>query len=369
MYLGAMQEGALGMMARNTMFIFLLIALAMTGAGLADPQPAGNLHVTSSPGLRVYVDDRFVGLTTAEHGGLQVTALSAGKHQVRVEKTGFQSQRFMVVIQARADVELKVGKLAVRRRIRRKPPEEPVDMTVGSPPMVVDDTSTPGPGNWDLNLVFTGDLSTDSDTYDSPLVDINNGRGENVQFKFEVPYVFTRDVQTDEVGNQETVNAHGVADPKVGVKYRFYDNDETALSLAVYPQVKFKFPGAQSTGSGGVADAGTTWFLPLLLTKDFAHVSITANAEVDKSTDDPHAHLFAGFGVGTRLTDRLAMLGELAGENLDSAGEERILFDLGLHLKLSDRHALVAAMGVDVEAGDGQRHHYFTVGYQKSIGK
>ena len=351
------------------MFTFLMIALAVAEAGPADPLPAGNLHVSSSPGLRVYVDNQFVGVTTAEQAGLQLPALLAAEHRVRVEKAGFQSKRFVVVIQAGTDVELKVGKLEVRRRIRRKPREEPVDMTVGSPPMVIDDTATPGPGDWEVNVTLEGDLSRDSDTYESPVVDVNYGLGEKVQLKYEVPYAFTRNVQTDEAGNEETVKARGVADSTVGVKYRFYDNDETNLSLAIYPQIEFRSPGARSRENGGVADGGTTWMLPLLLTKDFARASITANAEVEKSTDDPDAHLFAGFGAGTRFTDKLAMLGEVAGENLDSAGEKRLLFDVGFRFKISERHALVAALGLDIHAGDGQRHHYFTVGYQRFIGK
>jgi len=355
--------------ARNAMFTFLLIALAVADAGLADPLPAGNLHVSSSPGLRVYVDNRFVGVATAEQAGLQLPALLAGEHRVRVERAGFQSKRFVVVIQAGTDVELKVAKLEVRRRIRRKPREEPVDMTVGSPPMVIDDTATPGPGDWEVNVLFEGDLSSETDTYESPFFDINYGLGEKVQLKYEVPYAFTRNVQTDGAGNKERVNARGVADSTVGVKCRFYDNEETNLSLGVYPQVKFRSPGAQSMEKGGVADGGTTWSLPLLLTKDFAHASITTNANIKKSTNDPHVHVFAGFGAGTRLTDKLAMLGEVVGENLDTAGGKRILLDVGFRLKISDKHAVVAALGLDLYAGDDQRHHYFTIGYQRFIGK
>jgi hypothetical protein len=355
--------------ARKPVLTFLLIALAVAEAGQADPLPAGNLYVRSSPGLRVYVDNQFVGLTTAEQAGLQLPALLAGEHRVRVEKAGFKSKQFVVVIQAGTDVELKVGKLHVRRRIRWKPPEEPVDMTAGSPPMVIDDTATPGPRAWEVNIVFEGDLSKDSDTYESPIVDVNYGRGERVQLKYEVPYAFTRNVQPDEAGNKETLKARGVADSRVGVKYRFYDNDETNLSLAVYPQIKFRTPGTRNRENGGVADGGTTWILPLLLTKDFARASITANVRVDKSTADPHAHLFAGFGGGTRLTDRVAMLAAVAGENLDSAGERRILLDVGFRMKISERHVLVAALGLDLHAGDGQRRHYFTIGYQRFIGE
>jgi hypothetical protein len=352
----------------RTVFIVVLSVLTIAEPGLSDPPPTGNLHVSSSPGLRVYVDNKFVGLTTAEQAGLRLPALLAGDHQVRVEKAGYQSKRFAVVIQPGTVIEVNVGKLDVRRRIRRKPREEPVDMTVSSPPMVIDDTSTPGPGKWEANLVFGADLSTDSDTYESPLVDINYGVGENVQLKYEVPYAFTRNLLADEAGNKETVRARGVADSIVGVKYRFYDNDETNLSLAVYPQIEFRSPGARSSEDGGVADAATTWILPLQLTKDFARASIAANAGVEKSTDDRHLPLSAGLGAGTRLTNKLAILGEVAGKNLDNA-EKRIVFDVGLRMKISEKHTVVAALGLDLYAGDSQRHHYITVSYQRFIGK
>lgn len=71
------------MTARNAMFTFLLTALVIAEAGLADPLPEGNLHVSSPPGLRVYVDNKFIGVTTAEQAGLQVPALLAGEHRVR----------------------------------------------------------------------------------------------------------------------------------------------------------------------------------------------------------------------------------------------------------------------------------------------
>jgi hypothetical protein len=344
------------------------MALALAEAGLGDPLPAGGLHLSSSPGLRVYVDNQFVGLTTDEQAGLRIPALPVGEHRVRVEKAGFHSKRFVVVIQAGTDLELKVGRLEAWYRIRRKPPEEPVDRAAASPPMVIDDTATPGPGIWEVNFIFAGDLSTDNDTYESPIIDINRGIGEKVQLKYEVPYAFTRNVQTDAAGNRAIVNARGLGDSRVGVKYRFYDDDETNLSLAVYPQITFRSPGARSRKNGGVSD-GTTWILPLLLTKDFARVSITANADLQQSIDDTQGHLFAGFGAGTRLTDKLAVLGEVAGTNLDSATEKHVLLDVGFRMKISETHAIVAALGLDLHAGGGQRHHYFTVAYQRFIGK
>ena len=47
----------------------------------------------------------------------------------------------------RSDRDQMRGQGRVQSRIRRKKEEEPVEMTVGAPPMVTDDTDTPGDGN------------------------------------------------------------------------------------------------------------------------------------------------------------------------------------------------------------------------------
>ena len=111
--------------------------------------------------------------------------------------------------------------------------EEPVEMVVGSPPMVSDDTGTPGNGNWEINVVVDGDVSKDSKAFELPLIDINYGIGDRLQLKYEVPYVVTWNARFDENGERTTEQASGVSSSKVGVKYRFYGNDQSGLALAV----------------------------------------------------------------------------------------------------------------------------------------
>lgn len=76
--------------------------------------------------------------------------------------------------------------------------------------MLLDDTDTPGDGNWEINVIFDGELSADGDRYESPLMDINYGLHQNVQLKYEVPYAFTR--------NGSSGDGHGIGDSMVGVK-------------------------------------------------------------------------------------------------------------------------------------------------------
>ncbi len=242
---------------------------------------------------------------------------------------------------------------------------EPIEMTVGSPPMISDDTGTPGPKNWEINAVFDAVLSKDSKSYEVPLWDINYGVGENIQLKYEVPYVFT-----DEAG----AKSRGLANSEFGVKYRFYDNEKNGLSIAVYPQIGFRTPGSkieggrEEGGEGGVAEKGTTYALPFLLTKEFGKFSVTANIAGERSSEDTRIETSASLGAGTRLTDKLAILLEIAGSDLNTAEEKRVLANLGLKFKLSDKHAVVFSAGRDIYAAPGSRScSYVTLAYQRFI--
>ncbi|MCX5784462.1 MAG: hypothetical protein NTX59_02105 [Elusimicrobia bacterium] len=242
---------------------------------------------------------------------------------------------------------------------------EPVEMTVGSPPMISDDTGTPGPKSWEINAVFDAVLSKDSKSYEVPLLDINYGVGETIQLKYEVPYVFN-----DNTGEK----ARGISNSKIGVKYKFYDNEKNGLSLAVYPQIEFLTPGSKLAGAreeggeGGVAEKGVTYELPFLLTKEFGKFSVTANVSGERSSEDTHIAAFASLGAGTRLTDKLAILCEIAGSDLNNADEKRVLANLGFKFKLSDQHAIVVSAGRDIHAPAGsQKYSYATIAYQRFI--
>jgi hypothetical protein len=249
--------------------------------------------------------------------------------------------------------------------------EEPVEMVVGSPPMVSDDTGTPGNGNWEINVVLAGDISKDSKAFELPLIDINYGIGDRLQLKYEVPYVVTCNARFDENGERTTKQASGVSSSNVGVKYRFYDNERSSLSLACYPQVEFRTPGSKfegepdEDGEGGVAEEGVTCVLPILLTKEFQRVSITANLGAERTTEDNHVGIDASFGVGTRLTDQLAVMGEIAGQDLNQAEERRILLNVGFRLKISAEQAFVGSVGHDIQDdANGQKHLFMTLAYQ-----
>lgn len=254
-------------------------------------------------------------------------------------------------------------KSVFQNRIRRRKATEPVEMTVGSPPMQTDDTETPGPGNWEVNVILNGDFAGSERRIDIPRIDINYGYGDRLQFKYEVPYVFVRSSEPAPGGGTISSNADGVGDSIFGVKYRFYDDNDTGLSFAVYPQIQFKTP----EGPRSVSDGRTVLILPVMMTREFRASSISANIGVEASSGE-HRY-FASFGVGKRLNDHVALLAEIAGSDLNVT-QRQVLLNVGLRWKISDTQSISGALGRDVYAGGDQLPDtHVVLAYQILVGK
>ena len=257
-------------------------------------------------------------------------------------------------------------KAIFQSRVRWRKPTEPVEMTVGSPPMQTEDTETPGANHWEMNFTLGGNVGGDEHEIDAPSLDINYGLGENVQFTYEVPYAFAREemLPTASASAPGFVDGHGVGDSVFGVKYRFYDNQETGLSFAIYPQIQFRTPG----GNRRVSDGQTVLILPVIVTREFEHASISANAGTDVSSGDNR--YFASFGAGRRLSPDIALLAEVVGTNLNASDEKRVLLNVGLRRKISETQSISGSLGRDIYAGgDQSAQSYFNITYQKLFGE
>lgn len=72
---------------------------------------AGDIQVSCGPDLRVYLDGKLAGVSSAKEDGLYLANVPDGLHVVRVEKDGFASQTFRVQV-SKVPVEVKVGAFA-----------------------------------------------------------------------------------------------------------------------------------------------------------------------------------------------------------------------------------------------------------------
>jgi len=68
-----------------------------------------------------------------------------------------------------------------------KAEQDELETVPGSPPLDVDDPATPGCNAWEVNIVTSGEFGKHQ-SWETPLLDINYGIGDNLQLKFEIPY-------------------------------------------------------------------------------------------------------------------------------------------------------------------------------------
>lgn len=96
-----------------------VVFLVLTG--IAAIALAGDVQVLCEPGVRIYLDGKFVGTTIVKEDGLFLASVPAGAHVVRAERTGFVPQSFQVEAQ-KLPVEVRVGVFA---RQPAPPQDEP----------------------------------------------------------------------------------------------------------------------------------------------------------------------------------------------------------------------------------------------------
>jgi hypothetical protein len=245
--------------------------------------------------------------------------------------------------------------------------QEGPESTAQSPPLNVDDPGTPGCNQWEANLVADGDLSSGQRNLELPLLDLNYGIGDNLQLKYEIPYVSQ---QASGVKNS------AIGESKVGLKYMFYENEEADLQLAVYPQLSFASPDNTAVDKG-ISTPGKVLTLPLLYTQKIGenrlgNINLTANLGYNLSTkSDITNFVNAAIGIAVPVHRKIAIMGEISSQQ----GTAKLEFDsrqslvklnAGLIATVSRTVLIFASAGRSVYTSDQNPHSYVLAGLRLS---
>ena len=92
----------------------------------------------------------------------------------------------------------------------------------GGPPMITDDSDTPGDGKWENNFGFIFEGSKNDYRKIFPAIDINHGIGEHIQVKAELTWIAEKG---DNLSNK-------FDNITLGFKYRFLDEKKDGVSLS-----------------------------------------------------------------------------------------------------------------------------------------
>src|ERR1051326_1430255 len=161
-----------------------------------------------------------------------------------------------------------------------------------SPPLLLNDPGTPGPGSWEINILTSLERSDLNEDWLVPLFDFNYGVGERCQLTAAIPFV---------IGHEKGAGVQRAFDGiEMGVKYRFVDHPgATGSNVSLFPSVFFAFGEEKSTKV----------YLPFEWHEQWPHFGMTADlghAWVNGKTDG-----WEGGVAAALLYDPVSLLAEL----------------------------------------------------------
>ena len=216
----------------------------------------------------------------------------------------------------------------------------------GGPPMLTDDPGTPGNKRWEINFLSTLQRTRSGWVFETPNVDLNYGLGNHIQLKFEAPWVAVRE-------NGETKSGPG--NSMVGVKWRFFDEEDRGFDMSTYPQLEFNNP--TRSVDRGLVEKGIRLFLPVEVVKKVGPVEV--NGEIGYGVVQYGAdECEYGLAIGRQVTKRIELIGELHGNALRTMREHELLFNIGSRVTIGKRHALLLSAGrtLRTPGGSGPQH-------------
>jgi hypothetical protein len=220
----------------------------------------------------------------------------------------------------------------------------------GGPPYYTNDPGTPGNHNWEINLAYMPFLYTNNSLSHIPDVDINFGIGDRIQLTYESAWL--RDYDTPQLPK------YGMEQDQLGVKWRFYDNDSSGLSISLFPQVSINNPN--NAVQRGITPPGASLLLPVEFSKKFKHVQLNWEAGYNLVHLGPDGWI-TGLVAGRDVTKNLELDSEFysVGSFRRSLNQETL--DAGARYKIRPPFILLLMAGRSVAPSSS--HQPFFVGY------
>ena len=204
----------------------------------------------------------------------------------------------------------------------------------GGPPLITDDPDTPGDGNWEINLAFTAEKRRTERSYESPLLDINYGLGDQIQLKYEVPWLVL-----DERGNSTKA---GLGNSAFGVKWRFFEQDRCRIDMSIYPQLAFN--SSDSAVDRELVDKGIEFVLPFQVEKSFGPISLNPEFGYVFHEYDDNEWIY-GLALGLEASSKLELLGEISGMTGQDFENDELVYNIGARWELSKTNTLLISAG------------------------
>ncbi len=224
---------------------------------------------------------------------------------------------------------------------------------LAGPPILTNDTGTPGPGKWETNMGFSVEKRRGTILYDTPALDLNYGVGDRIQLNYSVSWVML-------YASGEGAMS-GLGNSEVAVKWRFLDEDKNGFALSVYP--RFIFNNPESSADRGLVDKGTVFRLPFQMGKKISVIIINPEVGHDFRQEGGDGWLYA-LAVKYDEIKGLEVLAEVFGTADNSFKNAENVFNFGIRKDVSENVSLHASAGSSLHRAPDQPSLLSYVGLQ-----
>lgn len=213
----------------------------------------------------------------------------------------------------------------------------------GGPPMITDDPGTPGDGKFEINLAIAFERRPNESAFDAPGIDINYGVGDRIQLTLQGGPVLLKRKGHGAIG--------GLGGTEAAVKWRFVDNQQTGLSISMFPRVIFNI--SRSAARRGLAEDGTRFQIPIQIAKAFRNVGVDFEWGPVVSTVGPSEWLY-GIIVSVDATKTTALMAELHGSSRTNFSDDELAANFGIRQKLNDHCVFIGSLGHEVRSPEAR---------------
>lgn len=207
-------------------------------------------------------------------------------------------------------------------------------VVLAGPPILTDDTGTPGPGKWEMNMGFTVEKRQDATRLETPAFDLNYGIGENIQLNYSFSWIV--------LDREDEAAKSGLGNSEVAVKWRFLDEDRHGVAMSIYP--RFIFNNPTSSADRGLVEEGTVFRLPVQLEKKLGILDMIVNLGHEFHQHQGDSWLYSIAAKYAEIKG-LEVLAEVFGTVDNSFNNAENVFDVGIRADVSDNYTVLVSIG------------------------
>ena len=157
----------------------------------------------------------------------------------------------------------------------------------------------------------------------------------------------------DSLTTSEQGTEFGTSNVFLGLKWRFLDQDRVHFQLATFPSVEL--PGSPESIQEGIADPGTTFFLPLLASVQFKSIRVISNIG-ERFGEGQSSAFYGGVAAATPVSENATLMAEIHEDDFKTAGNSWTSVNLGAKVKLnrSGDQSLLITVGKSIHQPPGE---------------